>query len=97
MSYIEQQWELDLTQRIVRKLENVCQDLALLKAQGNIEGFFNNTENADNLSSLLEDIRDAMLEYQVCNLRSTCMSHISNGRTRLRYSKISMTKAVSSL
>ena len=47
-------------------MENVRQDLALLEAQGNIEGFFSNTENADKLSGLLEDIRDAMLEYQVC-------------------------------
>jgi hypothetical protein len=57
-------------------LEDVRQDLALLEAQGNVEGFFSNTENADKLSGLLEDIRDAMLEYQARNLRSTCAPHL---------------------
>jgi hypothetical protein len=57
-------------------LEDVRRDLALLEAQGNVEGFFNNTENADKLSGLLEDIRGAMLEYQAGNLRSTCTSHL---------------------
>ena len=30
------------------------------------EGLVKNVENADNLGGLVEDIRDAMLEYQVC-------------------------------
>jgi hypothetical protein len=34
--------------------------------QGNIEGFFSNLENADRLNGLVEDIRNAMLDYQVC-------------------------------
>jgi hypothetical protein len=34
--------------------------------QGNIEGFFCNTDNAERLSGLVEDIRDAMVDYQVC-------------------------------
>ena len=50
---------------IARKLENVHQDLTLLAKQGRIEGFFNNVENADKLSGVVEDIRDAMMEYQV--------------------------------
>ena len=33
--------------------------------QGKVEGFFNNTKDADRLSGLVEDVRDAMLEYQV--------------------------------
>ena len=40
-------------------------DLVPLKKQGKVEGFFNNSENAGKLSSLVEDIRDAMMEYQV--------------------------------
>ena len=51
---------------ITRSLENVCQGLALLEGQGKVEGFFNNVENAGKLSSAVEDIRDAMMEYQVC-------------------------------
>jgi len=51
---------------IGRKLQDVCRDLSPLKEQGKVEGFFNNTENAGKLGRLVEDIRDAMMEYQVC-------------------------------
>jgi len=47
-------------------LEGVHQDLVLLSEQGKVEGFFNNIKNADELSGLVEDIRDAMMDYQVC-------------------------------
>ena len=49
-----------------RKLEDIRQDLALLGERGKAEGFFNNIENADILSGLVEDIRDAIIDYQVC-------------------------------
>ena len=48
-----------------RKLQAVGRDLVPLKKQGKVKGFFNNSENAGKLSSLVEDIRDAMMEYQV--------------------------------
>ena len=48
-----------------RKLQDVGRELVLLKKQGKAKGFFNNAENAGKLSSLVEDIRDAMMEYQV--------------------------------
>ena len=48
-----------------RKLERARQDLALLEEQGKIEDFLNNVRNTDKLGSMLEDIRDAMIEYQV--------------------------------
>ena len=51
---------------IGRKLQDIRQDLALLEEQGKVKGFFNNVENADKLSGLVEDIRDAMVDYQVC-------------------------------
>ena len=51
---------------IGRKLEDIHQDLALLGEQGKAEGFFNNVQNADKLGSLVEDIRDAVMDYQVC-------------------------------
>ena len=50
---------------IVRKLENILQDLKPLADQGKVEGFFKNADNADKLGDLVEDIRDAMMEYQV--------------------------------
>jgi hypothetical protein len=33
--------------------------------QGKVEGFFNNVNNADKLGGLVEDIRDAVTDYQV--------------------------------
>jgi len=51
---------------ISRKLEDVRRDLVPLEEQGTVEGFFNNVVNADKLDSLVEGIRDAMVEYQVC-------------------------------
>jgi hypothetical protein len=53
---------------IDRKLEDIHRDLALLGEQGKAKGFFNNVENADRLSGLVEDIRDAIMDYQVCAL-----------------------------
>jgi hypothetical protein len=58
--------------RIARKLQDVHQGLNLLEEQGKAEGFFNNVENADKLRGLVEDIRDAILVYQVC----VCDPHI---------------------
>ena len=49
-----------------RKLQDSCKDLELLAKQGNIEGFFCNLDNAGGLSGLVEDICNAMVEYQVC-------------------------------
>ena len=51
-----------------RKLQDVGRDLVPLKKQGKVKGFFNNSENAGKLSSLVEEIRDAMMEYQVYSL-----------------------------
>ena len=50
---------------IGRKLEDIRQDLVLLGQQGKTKGFFNNVENADKLSGLVEDVRDAVVDYQV--------------------------------
>jgi len=47
-------------------LEDVHGDLILLSKQGKVQGFFNNVKNADKLGGLVEDIRDAMMDYQVC-------------------------------
>ena len=50
---------------IDRKLEDVRGDLILLAEQGKITGFLTNAENAQRINSLVEDIRDAMMDYQV--------------------------------
>ena len=51
--------------RIERKLEDIHQELALLGEQGKTKGFFNNVENAEKLGGLVEDLRDAIMDYQV--------------------------------
>ena len=49
-----------------RKLEVAHQSLTLQVKQRKVEAFLNNVGNADKLGGLLEDIRDAMVDYQVC-------------------------------
>ena len=49
-----------------RRLKGASQTLALLGKQGKVKGFFNNVVNADKLNGVVEDIRDAMIDYQVC-------------------------------
>ena len=49
-----------------RKLETVHQDLTQLAEQGKVEAFLKNVGNTGKLGDLLEDVRDAMIEYQVC-------------------------------
>ena len=82
---------------ITRNLENICRGLAQLEGQGKVEGFFNNAENADKLSGTVEDIRDAMMEYQVCIHNLSATIGVSDIRTRLHYNKTSTTRTASSL
>ena len=49
-----------------RKLDGVLQDLIPLAEQGKITRFLNSTKDVDKLGGLVEDIRDAMMDYQVC-------------------------------
>ena len=78
-----------------RSLEDICRGLARLEEQGKVEGFFNNVENADKLSGAVEDIRDAVIEYQAC-IRILSATSTSDIRTRLYCSKTSTTRIVSS-
>ena len=57
--------------RITRKLEDVHQELALLAGQGKVAGFLANTENAQKINDLVEDIRQVMMDYQVCALNDS--------------------------
>ena len=59
----------------IRKLDNVLQELEPLTQQGKAAGFFNNVENADKLLGLVEDVRDAVMDYQVRNRRSHLTFH----------------------
>jgi len=79
-------------------LGSALQELDPLVEQGRVEGFFTNVENAGTLGSLVEDIHDAMMDYQVfiCE-RSTSQANFPDFHTRLRYNKTFMTRVVGSL
>lgn len=47
------------------KLDNILQDLIPMAQQGKVTRFLSGTKDADELSGMVEDIRDALMEYQV--------------------------------
>ena len=51
---------------IARTLEDAHQELARLAEQGKVVGFLANTPNAQKINDLVEDIRQVMMDYQVC-------------------------------
>ena len=51
---------------IVRRLEDVRRGLTLPAEQGKVIGFLANTENAQKINGLVEDVREALMDYQVC-------------------------------
>jgi len=67
-----------------------------MTTQEDVAYFLNNPENAQKLNSLVEDIRHALMDYQVCTFqRSTPV--IPNVCLRLHYNKTFTTRAVSRL
>ena len=50
---------------ITRKLEGVRQALDMIAAQKNIVQFLSNGDNAQKLNDLVDDIREAVMDYQV--------------------------------
>ena len=51
---------------ISRKLEDVCQGLTALAERRDVMEFLTNTENAQRINALVEDIHEALMDYQVC-------------------------------
>jgi hypothetical protein len=50
---------------VERKLDNILKELIPLSQQSKIAQFLNNAQDVDKLRDLVEDIRDAIAEYQV--------------------------------
>ena len=76
--------------RIDRKLEYVHRDLATLGEQGKTKGFFTNAENAERLGGLVEDVRDVLIDYQVCasnNLSFSCSSFLQTSLQQDMYNR----------
>lgn len=61
---------------IARKLEIVLQNLNPLEEQGGIAGFLKNANDAQKLKDLVEDIRDAIMDYLVCTSNPILTSHL---------------------
>ena len=57
--------EADAVTGVIRKLEGVRHALDLMAAQKDIARFLSNTENAQKLNDLVDDIREAVMDYQV--------------------------------
>ena len=51
---------------IARKLKEVGRALDSITTRWDLARFLNKTENAQKLNGLVEDIRDALMAYQVC-------------------------------
>ena len=66
----------------------------LIAIQEELMGFLEDPENAQRLNGLVEDIRCAFMDYQVCTPHRLTLN-TSDIFLRLRCSKKSMTKAVS--
>jgi len=65
---------------ISRKLKGVHQALDPMTTQGDIAQFLSNTENAQKLNDLVDDIREAVMDYQVRTSEGLALS-VSNVRT----------------
>jgi hypothetical protein len=77
---------------MARKLEDIHQDLTQLAGQGTAVGFLANAENAQQINSLVEDVREVMINYQVCFI-GLFISTLSDICARLHCNKISMRRA----
>lgn len=78
---------------MIRKLEDVRQALDPITTQKNIAQFLNNVENAQKLNGLVDDIREAVLDYQVCAPKGLVLV-VPNVRHRLPYSRIPTTTLI---
>jgi len=60
---------------IVRKLKDIGQAMGSMAIQNNLADFLNNPENVQRVDDLVEDIRYALMDYQVCKAHQTHSCH----------------------
>lgn len=82
--------------RFTRRLEDILRELEPLAEQGKAVGFLESVEDADKLGGVIEDIRDAAMEYQVF-MSNYLMLAISNTCIRRPCNKTSTTRTLVSL
>jgi len=57
---------------VSRKLEEIGQSMHSITTQKDFADFLKTPENAQKLNDLVEDIRYALMDYQVCSPKRTC-------------------------
>ena len=80
---------------ISRKLDDICQNLALPTEQEKAVEFLTNNESAQRINRLVEDIHEALMDYKV-HILNYPFSTISDLHVRLHYNRISTMRVVSS-
>ena len=63
---------------IARKLREVLRDLIPLVEPGKVAGFLNDVGGPRKLNGLVEDIREAMMNYQVCSLGPSSLQRLTS-------------------
>ena len=81
---------------VSRRLKSICQSLTLATEQGRVVESLANTENAQRINDLVEDIHEALMDYQVCISISWC-STMLDYYPRLHWNKISTMSATRTL
>jgi len=77
-----------------RKLKEIEETMDSMTTQEDLAYFLNGPENAQRLNGLIEDIRYALMDYQVCTPQRTTPV-LSDICLRLHYNKTSLTRTVS--
>ena len=79
--------------RITRKLKEADQAMGSIPSQNNLVEFLDNPETAQWVNSLVEDVRYAWMDYQVCTPKRPILIG-SDIHFRPHYNKASMMRAV---
>ena len=93
--YLISKSKFDPDGMVSSRLEKALRDLEQLAERSKITGFLNNVKDADTLTGLADDIRDAMMDYQV-RIREPSARTMPKFVPRLRCSKTSITRTTDS-
>jgi len=81
---------------MIRKLDNIYQGLTLPAEKGDLMRFLADNGNAQRINSLVEDIHQVLMEYQV-GMENCSFSTMSDFCARLLCNNTFTTRVVSSL
>ena len=63
---------------VSRELEEICRAMNSMTTEDDLADFLNNPENAQRLNGLVEDIRYALMDYQVCIPKHSLLSGLTS-------------------